>query len=230
MVRKINGLLCLSFYQYYQYPSHYIRCSHISTHTIFPCHAFSLLGERFVSMVLWWCRWDLWNPWAITPYCFSSLIPGQPWFWLGGPETGYTTLGLRNKGTGAKCSQWGVGLGKKGVDPGGWQLTAQLMLLEPWSPSREGQGLLRWNPPGQVKQKFLCQQTGPAGEESFKLGKIRERDMTTHRQVRKWWNGLANKGYRVMQTRRALEKNVSGLKAEVGSMNYQSNTQFCLMF
>lgn len=129
-----------------------------------------------------------------------------------------------------RCRAWKEGSGS-------WRLTAgctadgdtRLLAFRAMESLLEGQGLLRWNPPDQVRQKLLCQQAGPAGEESFKLGKIRERDVTTHRQVRMRWNGLANKGYRVMQTRRALEKNVSGLKAEVGSVNYQSNTQFCLM-
>lgn len=52
--------------------------------------------------------------------------------------------------------------------------------------------------------------------------------MTTHRQVRKGWNGLANRAQGEAD-KKNLGKNVTGLKAEVSSLNYQGNTQFCLV-
>lgn len=90
------------------------------------------------------------------------------------------------------------------MDPRGQQLVAQLMLtagfwlLQPWMLTTnrllaframeslsEGQGLLRWNLPDQVREKPNCHQAGQAGEESFKLGNVREREVATHREVRK---------------------------------------------
>lgn len=80
------------------------------------------------------------------------------------------------------------------MDPGGQQLVVQLMLttgiwlLQPWRPFlkvKDCSEEIESTRVDQIRQKHLCQQADQAGEESFKLRKIREREMTTHRQVRK---------------------------------------------
>lgn len=44
----------------------------------------------------------------------------------------------------------------------------------------------RWTVPDQIQQKHLCQEVGEAGEESFKMGIMKEGHNKKHSSVRKW--------------------------------------------
>lgn len=116
-----------------------LRCNYSSVHAVFPSHVFSLLGERFGSMVLWWCWWGLWNPWTITPYCCSStwaplILLGGSWDWSHG--SGSEEQGHRSQGF-PWCSQWGCRAWKE-VN-GFWRsaagCTTGIWLSQPWRPS-----------------------------------------------------------------------------------------------
>lgn len=139
-----------------------LRCNYSSVHAVFPSHVFSLLGERFGSMVLWWCWWGLWNPWTITPYCCSStwaplILLGGSWDWSHG--SGSEEQGHRSQGFLRDAPSEDVGLEKKWMDSGGQRLVAQQAFGfhnhgDPFWGSRTAQK--RLNLPDQVRQKLLC--------------------------------------------------------------------------
>lgn len=65
-------------------------------------------------------------------------------------------------------------------------------------------------------------------EESFKLGNIREREMIAQAsgEVMEW---AGKRRAQADEDKKSLGKNVTEPKAEVDSVNYQANTQFCLV-
>lgn len=66
----------------------------------------------------------------------------------------------------------------------------------------------RWDPPDQVRVTPLCQQAGHPGEESFKIGAMREEQQ----KVRKWWTGLVRKGY--------INRGLAWLYSDVWSLKF----------
>lgn len=106
-----NGSSFLSFY----IQGHYVKCNYISVHAVFSSYVFSLLGERFGSMLLCWGWWGLWNPWAVTPYCCSStraalILQGGSWDPSYG--SGSEDQGSRSQGFLLGASSEGAGLEK----------------------------------------------------------------------------------------------------------------------
>lgn len=211
-------LSCL-FYQYYQYQYpgslHNVQLPYCACCFPISC-IFSSRGEFWLRgvlvMLVGVCEiLGLLPPTAYLPWYGGSLDTGMgvlrlvTWLWVWGRRAQESRFSPR-------CSQWEYRPWTEVNES--WQsitgCTADAdnrhLTFTAMESLSEGQGLLRWNLPDQIRQKPHCQQAGQAGEESFKLGNKREREMTTHSQVRKWGNVLTNKGHRVMQTRRTLGK------------------------